>query len=72
LKAIENKYSYGDCATYRRGGVGMPRGKELEQLPMANTAPSIGRNPSKFDREVLASNVGGEQPMPSKVEKEGK
>ncbi|MDQ0154822.1 hypothetical protein [Robertmurraya andreesenii] len=50
----------------------MPRGKELEQLPMSNTAPSIGRNPSKFDREVLASNVGGEQPMPSKVEKEGK
>ncbi|WP_180954554.1 hypothetical protein [Bacillus sp. V5-8f] len=31
----------------------MPRGKELEQLPMANTAPSAGRDMRKWDRESL-------------------
>lgn len=50
----------------------MPRGKELEQLPMSNSAPSIGKDPSKFDREVLGSIVGKEQPMPSKANKEVK
>lgn len=45
----------------------MPRGKELEQLPMANNAPSMGKDHSNFDREVLGSLVDGEQPKPYKA-----
>lgn len=47
----------------------MPRGKELEQLPMANIAPSIGDDRSKYDREILGSIVSAEQPNPSKAGK---
>lgn len=45
----------------------MPRGKEMEQLPMSNTAPSMGKDHSKFDREVLGSLVDGERPKPYKA-----
>lgn len=30
----------------------MPRGKELEQLPMANTLPGAGEDRSKFNRDI--------------------
>jgi hypothetical protein len=33
----------------------MPRGKELEQLPMSNIAPSIGDDQTKTNRVSLAS-----------------
>lgn len=35
------------------GGDFMPRGKELEQLPMSNIAPSIGDDQSKTNRTSL-------------------
>jgi hypothetical protein len=51
----------------------MPRGKELEQLPMANTqAPGVGEDPSPMDREVLTGFIGGERPHPSEIKKETK
>ncbi|WP_186326868.1 hypothetical protein [Cytobacillus oceanisediminis] len=31
----------------------MPRGKELEQLPMANSLPGMGEDRSKYNREIL-------------------
>lgn len=49
----------------------MPRGKEIEQLPMSNIAPSIGGDAGKLDREALGTLVDGEQPKPSKTKKEG-
>jgi hypothetical protein len=48
----------------------MPRGKELEQLPMSNIAPSIGDDNSIFNRTNLSGVTNEEQPVPSKVEKE--
>ncbi|WP_169797594.1 hypothetical protein [Neobacillus fumarioli] len=48
----------------------MPRGKKLEQLPMAHSAPGAGKNASQFDREVLESIVSKEQPQPSEIERE--
>lgn len=48
----------------------MPRGKELEQLPMANIAPGAGKDTGKFNREVLGSIVQNNQPQPSEIEKE--
>jgi len=48
----------------------MPRGKELEQLPMTDSAPGAGKNASQFDREVLESIVSKEQPQPSEIERE--
>lgn len=48
----------------------MPRGKELEQLPMSNTAPSAGEDAGQFKREVLGSIVQKAQPQPSDIEKE--
>lgn len=45
----------------------MPRGKELEQLPMSNTLPGMGEDKSKYNREVLGTIVTGEQPQPAKV-----
>lgn len=47
----------------------MPRGKELEQLPMANTLPGMGEDKSKFNREILAGITTGEQPQPAKAGK---
>ena len=48
----------------------MPRGKELEQLPMANIAPGAGKDAGKYNREVLGGTVQQEQPQPSDIEKE--
>ncbi|MFT9597780.1 hypothetical protein [Mesobacillus sp.] len=48
----------------------MPRGKELEQLPMANTLPGMGGDRSKFDRDVLTGITNDERPMPAKVNEE--
>ncbi|NRD80406.1 hypothetical protein HPT25_24090 [Bacillus sp. BRMEA1] len=48
----------------------MPRGKELEQLPMANIAPGAGKDAGKFDREVLGTIVSKEHPQPADIEKE--
>lgn len=45
----------------------MPRGKELEQLPMANTLPGMGENRSKFDRDILTGITTDERPMPAKM-----
>ena len=48
----------------------MPRGKELEQLPMANIAPGAGKDASRNNREVLGSIIQSEQPKPSDINKE--
>jgi len=48
----------------------MPRGKELEQLPMANIPPGSGKDASSTNREVLGSIVQNVQPEPSDIEKE--
>ncbi|GAE44664.1 hypothetical protein [Mesobacillus boroniphilus] len=51
----------------------MPRGKELEQLPMANTMPGAGKERSKFDRDVLTginTDVRDVRPIPAKVKQE--
>ena len=45
----------------------MPRGKELEQLPMANVAPSIGDDKSKYNREGLSGMEREETPHTSKA-----
>jgi hypothetical protein len=45
----------------------MPSGKELEQLPMTNTAPGIGENRGPFEKESLSSFVDEVRPQPSKV-----
>ncbi|KKK38735.1 malate dehydrogenase [Mesobacillus campisalis] len=45
----------------------MPRGKELEQLPMANTLPGMGQDRSKMDREVLGTITTGVRPQPAKA-----
>lgn len=51
----------------------MPRGKELEQLPMANNmAPGVGEDPSPMDREALTGILGGDYPHPNNVKKETK
>jgi hypothetical protein len=47
----------------------MPRGKELEQLPMANIAPGAGKDASRNNREVLGSTAQREQPEPSDIDK---
>ncbi|MBE3570582.1 MAG: hypothetical protein IMW92_10850 [Bacillales bacterium] len=33
----------------------MPRGKELEQLPMSNIAPGAGEDPGRFQRRDIKS-----------------
>lgn len=48
----------------------MPRGKELEQLPMAKMAPGAGKDASRNNKEVLGGIVQGVQPEPSDIEKE--
>lgn len=48
----------------------MPRGKELEQLPMANIAPGAGKDASKLERQILSGNVPQTQPQPSDIERE--
>ena len=48
----------------------MPRGKELEQLPMSNIAPGAGKDASSINREVLGGSVREIQPQPSDIDKE--
>jgi hypothetical protein len=48
----------------------LPRGKELEQLPMANALPGIGEDRSKFDRDILTGITADERAMPAKVKEE--
>ncbi|WP_180955167.1 hypothetical protein [Peribacillus deserti] len=45
----------------------MPRGKELHQLPMSNTAPGAGADMTSVDRDHLSGVVRTEQPQPAKV-----
>lgn len=52
-----------------KGGGYMPRGKELEQLPQANTLPGMGENRSPMDRDSLRGFTDEVRPMPSKVGK---
>ncbi|MEJ9212103.1 hypothetical protein [Bacillus smithii] len=33
----------------------MPSGKELEQLPISNIAPGTGKDPDRFDGELIKS-----------------
>lgn len=48
----------------------MPRGKELEQLPMANIAHEAGKDATRNNREVLEGMVRNAQPAPADIEKE--
>lgn len=48
----------------------MPKGKELEQLPMANIAPSAGMDHGRKNQKSLGGNSQKEQPKPAEVEKE--
>jgi hypothetical protein len=48
----------------------MPRGKELEQLPMANTLPGAGEDMSEFNREILSGITTDVRPRPGKIAKE--
>lgn len=50
----------------------MPRGKELEQLPMANTLPGMGEDSSEFKREILTGITGDERPIPARTTDKGK
>jgi hypothetical protein len=52
------------------GGINMPRGKELEQLPMSNIAPGAGVDLGEYDRKALTGIVNKEQPEPADIEKE--
>lgn len=45
----------------------MPRGKELEQLPMANTLPGMGDDQTKMNRTSLEGISREETPMPANV-----
>lgn len=49
--------------------VNLPKGKELEQLPMANTLPSAGKDTSNMNRTTLTGMTEGEMPKPSQVSK---
>ncbi|MFD2679215.1 hypothetical protein [Bacillus seohaeanensis] len=44
----------------------MPRGKELEQLPMANIAPSMGEDKSRYNRKSLNGMVEDDRPVQKK------
>ena len=48
----------------------MPRGKELEQLPMANIAPGAGKDAGKYNREVLGGSIQKELPQPGEIKTE--
>jgi len=50
----------------------LPRGKELEQLPMANTLPGMGQDKSKMNRNELTGMVEGTSPQPAKGTKKQK
>jgi hypothetical protein len=48
----------------------MPRGKELEQLPMANILPGAGMDHSAINRDSLSGIARKEQPEPADIDKE--
>lgn len=48
----------------------MPRGKELEQLPMSNTGPGMGDDDSEFSRESLNGITDVTSPKPSEAGKQ--
>lgn len=50
----------------------MPRGKELEQLPMGNTLPGAGKDMSKFDRDIATGITSDERPRPARISAEDK
>jgi hypothetical protein len=50
----------------------LPRGKELEQLPMANTLPGAGKDTSKMNRTTLSGMTEGDIPKPAQVSKKNK
>ncbi|WP_198158806.1 hypothetical protein [Robertmurraya korlensis] len=50
----------------------MPRGKELEQLPMANTLPGAGKDTSKMNRTELSGITVGDMPKPAQAAKKNK
>lgn len=50
----------------------LPRGKELEQLPMANTLPGAGKDSSKMNRTELTGMAEGDMPNPAKTLKQKK
>ncbi|WP_338471969.1 hypothetical protein R4Z10_04170 [Niallia sp. XMNu-256] len=45
----------------------MPSGKELEQLPTNNTAPSMGEHRGPFERESLSGFVDEVRATPSRA-----
>jgi len=47
----------------------LPRGKELEQLPMANTLPGAGKDTSKMNRTSLTGMTEGDMPKPAQGSK---
>ena len=48
----------------------MPRGKELEQLPMANMTAGAGKDHGKSDWGIMDNIEQNERPQPSEVDKE--
>ncbi|MEK3990632.1 MULTISPECIES: hypothetical protein [Robertmurraya] len=50
----------------------MPSGKELEQLPMANTLPGAGKDTSKMNRTTLTGVTESDLPKPAQVSKKNK
>jgi hypothetical protein len=45
----------------------LPRGKELEQLPMPNTAPGMGDDQRNINRTSLEGITSADSPSPSKI-----
>ncbi|WP_059170584.1 hypothetical protein [Bacillus sp. FJAT-27445] len=45
----------------------MPRGKELEQLPMSNSLPGAGKDRGPFTRDSLGGMPRKSQPVPSSI-----
>jgi hypothetical protein len=52
--------------------ISLPRGKELEQLPMANTLPGAGKDTSKMNRTELSGITEGDMPKPAQAAKKNK
>lgn len=50
----------------------LPSGKELEQLPMANTLPGAGKDTSKMNRTTLTGVTESDLPKPAQVSKKNK
>ncbi|WP_175384336.1 hypothetical protein [Bacillus sp. FJAT-27225] len=48
----------------------MPRGKELQQLPMSTIAPGAGKDRGPFERQSLKSVARDTQPQPSSIRNE--